>query len=502
MQVVLYFTLSHTCASHYSCFSEYERPINAANSKTASWEQRNKGLAQSQALDKLSKTFMIRRLQKDILKTMLPPRNEFLLFCRPSVSQCKLYRDLCGGRQALGSDVAEALTVLTRLRKLCSHPMLLNDDTQNQQQQVDVAQSGKLVVLDHLLQSIRTSAPNDKIVIISNFTTALSVIQEHVLKPRSMTYKRLDGTVAQSERQPLVDSFNRSTPQQCFAFLLSSKAGGCGLNLVGGKLNGSPSAMILELVSYIYAILTCRIPIANRCVLFDADFNPATDLQAMARVYRQGQTKPCFIYRYFTSGTVEEGTCTTANNCNSLAVFVLNTFAFSKSTVVYQRQQQKGYLATVTVDGASCTKQSSGFTKEELRDCFTLKENCDCDTKFKIGSSKWPEYSKFLHQRVLARMHCAYESNAHSHILDGVGGLEAQGCTDQPLLDTVVEQSDVLRFVHIVADPPSLEDDKNESALPTMHAKKNDSSSSEEEAEFQNGDGTCESSDEEHEFNG
>lgn len=46
---------------------------------------------------------------------------------------------------------------------------------------------------------------------------------------------------------------------------------------------------------------------ANRLVMFDADFNPATDAQAMARVYRQGQTKPCFIYRMFTSGTIEEG---------------------------------------------------------------------------------------------------------------------------------------------------------------------------------------------------
>ena len=47
--------------------------------------------------------------------------------------------------------------------------------------------------------------------------------------------------------------------------------------------------------------------IANRLVMFDPDWNPATDLQAMARVYREGQTKPCFIYRLFTSGTVEEG---------------------------------------------------------------------------------------------------------------------------------------------------------------------------------------------------
>lgn len=89
---------------------------------------------------------------------------------------------------------------------------------------------------------------------------------------------RLDGTTAQNERQSLVDSFNRCSVERGFVFLLSSKAGGCRLNLVG----------------------------ANRLVMFNSDWKPATDMQAMARVYRQGQTKPNFIYRLFTTGTVEE----------------------------------------------------------------------------------------------------------------------------------------------------------------------------------------------------
>jgi hypothetical protein len=62
--------------------------------------------------------------------------------------------------------------------------------------------------------------------------------------------------------------------------------------------------------------------------------------------------------------------------------------------VVYQRQIQKGNLATITVNGSSTTDSSSArFTKEELKDCFTLKEDCDCDTKRKIGK-RWPEYGK------------------------------------------------------------------------------------------------------------
>ena len=80
----------------------------------------------------------------------------------------------------------------------------------------------------------------------------------------------------------------------------------------------------------------------------------------ISRVYRQGQTKPCTIYRLFTTGTVEE--------------------------VVYQRQAQKGGLSTLTVDAGDRKQKSSAgkFTKEELADCFTLKE-CLCDTKTKLG---------------------------------------------------------------------------------------------------------------------
>ena len=345
----------------------YEHPINAANTKSASWQQRADGQARSQALDAITKTFMLRRLQKDILKSMLPPRMELLLFCKPSSMQCDLYKAMtkCA---STGGQSADALTLLTNLRKLCSHPGLLDENASTEK-----SLSGKIMVLDSLLQAIRKENPDDKIIIVSNFTSALTVIHDSILKPRKLSFQRLDGTVPLSDRQPMVDSFNRSTPAQCFAFLLSSKAGGCGLNLVG----------------------------ANRLVMFDADFNPAIDQQAMARVYRPGQTKPCFVYRFFTVGTVEE--------------------------VIYQRQHQKGYLSTITVDGASCTNQSAGFTKEELKDCFTLKENCDCETKIKVGD-RWPDYS-------------------------GATGLEDEGCTDQPILTVAKNQRSVLRFIHIVNEP-------------------------------------------------
>jgi SNF2 family DNA or RNA helicase len=213
-------------------FLVYERPISAANSKSAKWEQRARGHAQSQTLDKITKTFMLRRLQKDILKSLLPPRKELLLFCRPSECQRELYKRIAGSAMSSLGATTDALTVLTNLRKLCCHPSLLE---KNNQGASDVALSGKLKVLDTLLQATKQCNPDDKVVIVSNFTSVLSTIEETIFKARKWPYVRLDGTVAQSDRQPLVDSFNRCSPDKAFAFLLSSKAGGCGLNLIGGE---------------------------------------------------------------------------------------------------------------------------------------------------------------------------------------------------------------------------------------------------------------------------
>ena len=72
----------------------YERSMSAANSKNASHAQKQKGRAQSNALEAITSTFLLRRLQKDVLKSLLPPRTELLLFCRPTERQCDLYRGI------------------------------------------------------------------------------------------------------------------------------------------------------------------------------------------------------------------------------------------------------------------------------------------------------------------------------------------------------------------------------------------------------------------------
>jgi len=120
-----------------------------------------------------------------------------------------------------------------------------------------------------------------------------------------------------------VDLFNDSSRPE-FVFLLSSKAGGCGLNLVG----------------------------ANHLILFDSDWNPANDAQAMARVWRPGQKKTVYLYRTLSTGTIEEK--------------------------IFQRQISKLSLASNVVGGEVDHKPS--FTANETRDLFTLVEQTICET--------------------------------------------------------------------------------------------------------------------------
>ncbi len=213
-----------------------------ANHKGSTTAQKNEARRLSQELDMITSQFMLRRFQKDVLKTILPPRHEVLLFCRPSREQCIMYQKLTNNGDISPtsgvSSSADALMILTDLRKLCSHPNLVYNREENPRNSVkeNIELPGKLLVLDHLLQSIRQQFPTDKVVVISNFTSALTVIDQSIIsKHQGWSSVRLDGSISQSARQPIVDSFNRTNPKQSFIFLLSSKAGGCGLNLIGGR---------------------------------------------------------------------------------------------------------------------------------------------------------------------------------------------------------------------------------------------------------------------------
>uniref|UniRef100_A0A915PXS3 DNA repair and recombination protein RAD54-like n=1 Tax=Setaria digitata TaxID=48799 RepID=A0A915PXS3_9BILA len=229
-----------------------------------------------------------------------------------------------------------ALSFITNLKKLCNHPQLILDKCQKKEEgfesclelfpngfggKFEPAFSGKMKVLDYLLAATRATT-NDKFVLVSNYTQTIDAFVE-LCQLRHYSFIRLDGNCTIKQRAKLVEKFNDPESVE-YIFLLSSKAGGCGLNLIG----------------------------ANRLIMFDPDWNPANDDQAMARIWRDGQKKNCFIYRLLATGSIEEK--------------------------MFQRQAHKKALSSCVVDEASNVARH--FSKDQLRHLFNLRVDIASDT--------------------------------------------------------------------------------------------------------------------------
>lgn len=289
----------------YATFKrEFELPILKSRQPEAMKKDIEKGKLRSEELSKLTRLFTLRRTAATLDK-YLPPKTDTVLFCTPLPQQIKIYKDLLESntiRSCLGSsDTAEHLKAITMLKKLCNSPALLRD-TEFDSSKLPIPAtlsmgSGKMrVVEDFLLQLFENT--DEKVVIVSGYTKTLDIIEDK-LNDLGLPLFRLDGNTATNKRQTLVDIFNNCHKSKGFAFLLSAKSGGTGLNLTG----------------------------ASRLFLFDTDWNPSVDLQAMARVHRDGQKRPVYIYRLLTTGTMDEK--------------------------IYQRQITKQGLADTFMDGGA-----------------------------------------------------------------------------------------------------------------------------------------------------
>ncbi|KAL4940383.1 hypothetical protein BDV06DRAFT_21662 [Aspergillus oleicola] len=325
--------------SFKSFIKEFETPIVRSRQPEATEKDIEKGEARNEELRELTSKFMLRRTA-DILSKYLPPKTEYVLFCKPTSTQAKIYQNVLASpvfQCALGSSES-ALQLITILKKLCNSPSLLSPKNVNEKPSETItalmeslppnllrhfspSSSAKIRVLDQLLNHLHTST-SEKIVLVSNYTSTLNLLA-NLLTSLSLPFLRLDGSTPAQKRQGLVEDFNRLPSNLCFAFLLSAKAGGTGLNLIG----------------------------ASRLVLFDVDWNPATDIQAMARIHRDGQKRHCHIYRILLKGSLEEK--------------------------IWQRQVTKIGLADSVMEHKDSVAQ---FSRSELKDLFRLDEESVCQT--------------------------------------------------------------------------------------------------------------------------
>jgi len=225
-------------------------------------------------LNKKIAPFILRRTKNDVLHE-LPAKTEIIKRATFDAKQAKLYENI---RVTMEQKVREAvkgkglsrshitiLDALLKLRQVCCHPELLKLDAAKK-----VKESAKLEMFLELIDTLQ--AEGKKVLVFSQFTSMLAIIEKHIQK-RKIKYTKLTG--ATRKREEAIEKF---TNGKANIFLISLKAGGVGLNLVE----------------------------ADTVIHYDPWWNPAVENQATDRAYRIGQDKAVFVYKLIVENSIEE----------------------------------------------------------------------------------------------------------------------------------------------------------------------------------------------------
>eukprot|EP00178_Gracilaria_changii_P010626 TRINITY_DN308_c0_g1_i1.p1 TRINITY_DN308_c0_g1~~TRINITY_DN308_c0_g1_i1.p1 ORF type:complete len:1214 (-),score=215.65 TRINITY_DN308_c0_g1_i1:11784-15425(-) len=229
--------------------------------------------------------YIIRRQKGDVEKS-LPKKTYNVIRVGMTSAQQQYYRWLltknltklneAGKARGIGT-TSSIRNLLMELKKCCNHPYLFPnyEDTSTPTTVEELIRaSGKMILLDKLL--LRLKERGHRVLIFSQMVKMLDILQDYC-RMRQFPFQRLDGSVANQVRQRAVDHFNAPDSTD-FIFLLSTRAGGLGINLAT----------------------------ADTVIIFDSDWNPQNDLQAESRAHRIGQTKDVKVFRLLSKDTVEE----------------------------------------------------------------------------------------------------------------------------------------------------------------------------------------------------
>ncbi|XP_047126263.1 SWI/SNF-related matrix-associated actin-dependent regulator of chromatin subfamily A member 5 isoform X1 [Hydra vulgaris] len=232
-------------------------------------------------LHEVLRPFLLRRLKSEVEKTLLP-KKETKIYVGLSVMQRQWYTkllmkdiDIVNGAGKV--DRMRLLNILMQLRKCCNHPYLFDGAEPGPPYTTDqhlVDNCGKMIVLDMLLKKLKDSG--SRVLIFSQMTRVLDILEDYAMW-RGYQYCRLDGQTPHELRTAQINEFNAPGSDK-FLFMLSTRAGGLGINLAT----------------------------ADVVIMYDNDWNPQVDLQAQDRAHRIGQTKQVHVFKFITENTIEE----------------------------------------------------------------------------------------------------------------------------------------------------------------------------------------------------
>ncbi|KAK7303148.1 hypothetical protein RJT34_14049 [Clitoria ternatea] len=232
-----------------------------------------------QQLHKVLRPFLLRRLKSDVEKG-LPPKKETILKVGMSQMQKQYYKALLQKDLEVvnaGGERKRLLNIAMQLRKCCNHPYLFQGAEPGPPYTTGdhlITNAGKMVLLDKLLPKLKER--DSRVLIFSQMTRLLDILEDYLMF-RGYQYCRIDGNTGGDDRDASIDAFNKPGSEK-FVFLLSTRAGGLGINLAT----------------------------ADVVILYDSDWNPQVDLQAQDRAHRIGQKKEVQVFRFCTEYTIEE----------------------------------------------------------------------------------------------------------------------------------------------------------------------------------------------------
>ncbi|EPR78399.1 SNF2 family helicase/ATPase [Spraguea lophii 42_110] len=249
---------------------KFERLINEMDSEN------------EESIEKLRQVlqlFFLRREKADVERSLLP-KKIINLYTQLTPMQREWYRMILEKDVTSiikGKEVRSLLlNVVTQLRKCCNHPYLFpgaEPEPFTTDEHI-VFNCGKMKVLDQLLKNLK--AKGSRVLLFSQMTTMLDIIEDYC-NFREFEYRRIDGSTSTAERGQNIEDFNKDD-SDVFIFLLSTRAGGLGINLAT----------------------------ADTVIIYDSDWNPQMDLQAQDRAHRIGQKKQVYVFRLITQNTIEE----------------------------------------------------------------------------------------------------------------------------------------------------------------------------------------------------
>jgi len=235
-----------------------------------------KNVKMVQRLHKILKPFLLRRTKAEVERG-LPPKKEILVSTKMCQIQRELYKKILTNELIRQDSKAHYLNIVMQLRKVCNHPFLfagIEDESGAGGEEQIIVTSGKMRLLDRLLPRLKEGG--SQVLIFSQMTSMLDILEDYCVY-RKYKYCRLDGSTDIIDRDKMIRKFTQPNSKY-FIFLLSTRAGGLGINLAS----------------------------ADTVIIYDSDWNPQMDLQAMDRAHRIGQTRQVNVYRLITTDTLEE----------------------------------------------------------------------------------------------------------------------------------------------------------------------------------------------------